>query len=109
MTAQEQTIVDRWNTLAEQLGLAKIIRVTKTREKQLKQRLQEEEWDLNKIEDGIRASNFLQGRNDRGWKVNFDFIINASGYVKILEGRYTNGRRTQGIQASPQKYEGLAV
>jgi hypothetical protein len=114
MTAQErrwteEVILAWWNALADELGLARVIRLTPTRQKHINQRLEESTWDIAKIETAIRDSKFLRGNNERGWKVNFDFILTPSGYVKILEGRYSNGRRSQGIQAPSEKYEGLAL
>jgi len=109
MTAQTQAAVDWWNAMARDLGLAPIVKLTKTRERHLQARIQEPEWDREKIEALVRSSSFLLGNNDRGWKVNFDFLINPNSYVKILEGRYNNGRRHQGIQAPAGKYEGLAI
>ena len=40
----------------------------------------------------INANNsgFLTGKNDRGWKADFDFIIRPDKAVKILEGQYNN-------------------
>lgn len=114
MTAQERTmnedvVIAWWNALADELGLARILRMTAARKKQLGKRLEEETWTLAALEAAIRDSKFLRGNNERGWKVNFDFVINASGSTKILEGRYTNGRRSQGVQAPSGKYEGLAL
>ena len=38
----------------------------------------------------IAASPFCQGRNDRGWKADFDFLIRPDTYAKVLEGKYAN-------------------
>jgi hypothetical protein len=37
-----------------------------------------------------RANNtpFLIGKNDRGWKADFDFIIKPDNTAKIIEGKY---------------------
>ena len=36
----------------------------------------------------IRASNFLQGNNKTGWQIAFDWFINKSNFLKVLEGNY---------------------
>lgn len=42
----------------------------------------------------IARSDFLMGRiKGKGWKADFDFIFSASGFTKIYEGKYENGRR----------------
>ena len=45
-----------------------------------------EEWSL--YFQRVRNTRFLSGANNRGWKANFDWIINPSNMVKILEGQY---------------------
>ena len=34
------------------------------------------------------ASVFLQGENDRGWRADFDWLMNEANMVKVLEGKY---------------------
>jgi len=36
------------------------------------------------------ASGFLKGQNSRGWQANFDWLINESNMVKVLEGNYNS-------------------
>jgi hypothetical protein len=37
----------------------------------------------------IGSSNFLLGNNDKGWKVDFDWMIaNDTNMIKIIEGKY---------------------
>jgi len=36
----------------------------------------------------IRTSNFLQGNNKTGWQIAFDWFINKSNFLKVLEGNY---------------------
>ena len=36
----------------------------------------------------IRTSNFLQGNNKTGWQISFDWFINKSNFLKVLEGNY---------------------
>ena len=35
-------------------------------------------------------SNFLTGKNERGWKADFDFILRTDKATSILEGKYDN-------------------
>lgn len=43
--------------------------------------------------DKINQSDFCKGANDRGWKANFDWLIQIDTAVKILEGKY-DGKET---------------
>ncbi len=38
-----------------------------------------------------QESDFLSGKNKRGWTANFDWIMNPTNIVKILEGNYDSG------------------
>lgn len=35
-------------------------------------------------------SDFLSGRNDKGWKCSFDWLMNENNMIKVLEGNYDN-------------------
>ena len=40
--------------------------------------------------DKVAKSKFLSGENERGWKADFDWVMNASNLEKIIEGNYDN-------------------
>lgn len=42
-----------------------------------------------------QASDFLTGRNERGWKASFDWLMNAKNMAKVLEGNYENRQQKQ--------------
>ena len=82
-------VVDAWNDLAEARGLAKVVKVTDTRRKQIQARLKEyEPDDWSKALTAIYKSKFLCGENDRGWKADFDFLLQPKSFVKLVEGAY---------------------
>lgn len=63
------------------------------RKKKLRARWQEEAWrdGWRGVIDKLAASDFCNGKNDRGWVASFDWLIeNDNNYVKVLEGRYDN-------------------
>ena len=66
-------------------------RMTASRRKTLLIRLKDEWWSENwqaAIEKGSR-SDFLTGKNDRGWKIDFEFFLKPETVTKILEGKYS--------------------
>jgi hypothetical protein len=72
-------------------SLPKAIKLTETRKKHIQARIKEHGLEtciqaLNKI----KASDFLSGKNNQGWKPNLDWIVNQSNMIKILEGAYDN-------------------
>lgn len=40
----------------------------------------------------VEATEFLKGKNERGWKANFDWLMNAANMDKVREGRYENNK-----------------
>jgi hypothetical protein len=87
------SILDVWNSFAKKNGLATIVSLSDKRIKSIDKREREKKFNLQSIFDEIEKSEFLRGKNDRGWKVDFDFVFcSANNYLKILEGKYrTNG------------------
>lgn len=99
------SLLNHWNSFAEELGLAKIKEITNKRLAHVKRRLKEPNFDFIKIIEQVKRSDFLKGKNDRGWKVDFDFIFGSTdNYLKILEGKYETNRTNNGGATA----EGLA-
>jgi hypothetical protein len=48
------------------------------------------EW--TEIVQRIAASDFCNGKNDRGWRADFDFLIQDTTRAKVREGKYDNRR-----------------
>jgi hypothetical protein len=90
-----------WQSLCEESGLSKIAKLTKTRRTHLKARLADcgglDGWRSALAK--IRGSPFMLGKNDRGWKIDFDFLVSESGFTKLMEGKYDGGSRVQGAKS----------
>ena len=86
-------ILQLWNDLAEKKDLPVIQKITQSRRDKFNTRLKESSFDYKKILSIIESSDFLCGDNNRNWKVALDWILtNDTNYVKILEGKYDNGK-----------------
>ena len=48
-------------------------------------------------------SSFLTGNNDRGFKADIDFLINANSLTKTLEGKYDNKTTTNSKSYTPKQ------
>lgn len=92
-TDNRKEILELWNDLASELSLDKIRSISPKRYTHLKNRLSE--GDFKEILENIKNSTFLQGHNDRNWKVNFDWLLKPDNYLKILEGKYTDKKTKQ--------------
>ena len=103
---KESEVVEKWNEFAEKNNLQKISKLTNKRISSINHRLQENDFDLQKILEKISQSDFLLGKKS-SWKVTFDFVFcSANNYIKILEGNYAN-TNTAIKQIQTTKYTGF--
>lgn len=87
----EDEIIECWNDLASRTGLPKIKVMNDKRRNMLRKRIKEcpdvETWSL--AFRNIERSSFLRGDNERGWQADFDFLIQPTSFMRIIEGSYT--------------------
>lgn len=96
---EEGTAVDLYNEVAKRIEIPIAQKISDTRKRNLRARLKDcgglEGWRsaLEKLE----ASEFCQGKNDKGWKADFDFLVRESSFIKLMEGKYDGqtGRHSQ--------------
>jgi hypothetical protein len=93
-----RALFDAWNEIVAGSGLLLAKEFTKGREQKSRARLKErevEEWrEIFKL---CASTPFLQGDNDRKWRVDFDWIIkNGDNGAKVLEGKYSTAGKEQG-------------
>lgn len=83
----------------------KVNKLTDSRRKKLVLRVGEQgEENIIKAIDIAAESDFLKGKNDRGWKMDFDWLIaNDTNIVKILEGKYSN-KKQEGKKENGRMY-----
>lgn len=85
--SKAQTIVDLFNGLCP--SLSKVTVLSTYREKAITARLKEFTVEqFTTVFKKAEASKFLTGRNGKAWRANFDWLINASNFVKVLDGNY---------------------
>lgn len=88
-------LLQRWNELHENIPKVNTLKKDTQRYKMLTQRINEygQEQVLQAI-DNIKNSQFLQGNNNNGWTITFEWFVRPNNFVKVLEGNY-NDRTTQ--------------
>ena len=104
-TGRFAEIVESWNGLSV-YGIAQIKRIVdgSIRAKQLKSRISQYGEDaIIEAIDRIRRSKFLQGDNNRGWIITFDWFIKPSNFAKVYEGNYDNTAPKQADNKYTQK------
>jgi hypothetical protein len=83
-------ILEGWNDLAEKCGLPKAGKLTGGRLRQAQARLREYP-DLDSWQRAMRHIHdtpFLRGENDRGWRADIDFLLQAKSFTKLTEESY---------------------
>lgn len=87
--SDEDAAVKAWNDLADELSLPKVQRMTETRRRRLVQRLREcgglDGWAAALAK--IRGSPLCRGEVGK-WRADFDFVLQESSFVKLMEGKY---------------------
>lgn len=86
-----QSAVESYNAMATKAGLPKAQLLTDKRRKALAHRLKEcggiDGW--NSAMEKVAASDFCTGKKI-DWRADFDFILQAKSFTKIMEGSYDN-------------------
>ena len=86
-----QEIINLYNEIC--LRLPRVMKCTENRKKSIKARFKEYEEDVEVFKTLFHKANesdFLCGINDRGWKGDFDWLMNQQNMAKVLEDRYVN-------------------
>lgn len=90
-------LADLWNRLAPE-KLARVRAVSSDRRRYAAARIKEQPspdyWQ--EVVAKISESDFLQGKNDRGWTADFDFLLRPGSGTRILEGKYQSNQTKQG-------------
>ena len=85
-------VISSWNKLSD-YGISPIKKITggSKRYNCLKARLREYgKDDVISAINNIADSDFLQGKNNRGWIITFDWFVLPTNFPKVLEGNYNN-------------------
>lgn len=82
-------VVEAWNDMAERLGLPTIRKLSSTRLRQLRARMRDHGIDdFTEAISAIERSPFLRGEGRNGWRADFDFLLQPSSFLKLIEGSY---------------------
>ena len=67
--------------------------ITKTRSDKIKKLLKQFSFeDIKEVFDKANKTDFLQGKNDRGWSASFDWLIEIDNFVKVKEDYFGSSR-----------------
>ena len=88
-------IKEYWNTKHDQSGSAmrRLTLMSGQRKSNVRARIREYGGDVQKVYKAIdkaMASDFMNGKNGKGWVASFDWMMCPSNFPKVLEGNYDN-------------------
>lgn len=91
--ATPEQVVEAFNAMAARAGLSKMIKFTTERRRKLQARLRDSTIDeFTEAICAIERSSFCRGENDRGWRADFDFLLQPKSFARLIEGAYDDGR-----------------
>lgn len=103
-----ESIVDKFNSTC--ITLPGIKKLTDKRKAILRKWVKEDGIEtIYEVFEKVKESDFLSGRienSERPWKANFDWIINPTNRLKILEGNYVNKKQADSINDEYYLIEG---
>ncbi|QDP63228.1 MAG: hypothetical protein Unbinned1520contig1002_26 [Prokaryotic dsDNA virus sp.] len=93
-----QQIADDWNEVFP--GLSQVLKITQKRKSSIIACVKEFKKDFGLDEsknwkglfEYAEKSDWLMGRTKEGWNMSFDFMINKTKLLKIIEGDYVNAK-----------------
>jgi DNA-binding transcriptional regulator YhcF (GntR family) len=99
--ADEKAAVDEWNAVAADLGLPSVQKMTAARRQKLAARLRDcgglDGWRAAMAK--IRGSPLCRGEVGT-WSADFDFVLQESKFVKLMEGKYDGRANEQRSKAT---------
>lgn len=106
--SKAQIALDEYNQLAERAGLSRVKVLSKSRLTSLTARLKEHGLNgWRQALENVERSSFLCGdQKGQDWKASFDFLLQQSSFLKVIEGQYGNGR-VRKPQISPERAKEL--
>lgn len=88
-------IKEYWNTKHDQSGsvMRRLTLMSDQRKGNVRSRIREYGGDVQMVYNAIdkaMASDFMNGKNGKGWVASFDWMMCPSNFPKVLEGNYDN-------------------
>lgn len=98
----KDSLIEKWNSI-ESIPNIKALRHGTKRYDSLKARLEEfSEGEILQAINNITKSDFLQGKNNRGWTITFDWFVKPNNFIKVLENQYKSND-TDTVPAAKEK------
>lgn len=101
-----EKIKESWNDEAQKSHslMPKLRSMQKQRQKQIAARIREygEEVFFDAMKKAV-ASDFLNGKNRRGWIASFDWFVKPTNFAKVVDGNYNDSARKVRTEKADQR------
>jgi hypothetical protein len=86
----DQVLVDSWNELARAKDLPTVAKLNTARKRAIAVRRREfpDIADWQRALKCIADNAWMHGENDRGWRADFDFLLQPKSFIRLVEGSY---------------------
>lgn len=107
-------IKEYWNTKHDQSGstMRRLTLMSDQRKSNVRARIREYGGDVQKVYKAIdkaMESNFMNGKNGKGWVASFDWMMCPTNFPKVLEGNYDNEQPAGNQQPAAAKAQDPAA
>lgn len=107
-------IKEYWNSKHDQSGSAmrRLTLMSDQRKSNVRARIREYGGDVQKVYKAIdkaMESNFMNGKNGKGWVASFDWMMCPSNFPKVLEGNYDNEQPASQLTAAAKAQDPSAT
>jgi hypothetical protein len=105
-----QQAFDAYNELAQRVGLPLARSLTPERRRSIIKRMRDNggEPSWRSLLSNVERSAFLQGDNDRGWRVpGLDWLLKSANFTKVIEGTYGNGAHARPKESNLERLDRL--
>ena len=99
MSDSVQKIGNYWNDYVQGTLIKPIIKLTPHTKRYESLNARCNEYGYDKVIEAIgkiKNSDFLQGKNSKGWVITFDWFVLPNNFPKVLEGNYDNHQANSG-------------
>jgi hypothetical protein len=108
--AETDLAFDAWDAMADRTGLAKVRVRSKARVTGLAGVIRQHGLPVLLEAIGrVEASAFCRGENERGWRADLDFLLQAKSFGRLLEGHFDNRARGSPKQPNPSLSDAFGV
>lgn len=89
-------VMEKFNSVC--VSLPRVQNITPQRRKAIMAALKQlGDTDISELFRKTAASDWLSGRNNKGWSADFDWVLEPSHLVRIMEGNYDNRKPLQHV------------